>query len=45
MSVMQAQSSRHPIWPQAVIVLGLSLTLSWVLLLAIGLVRLLQHVT
>jgi hypothetical protein len=44
MSLMQTQSSHHPLWPEAVIVLGLSLTLSWMLLLAAGLLRLLQYV-
>lgn len=45
MSLMQVQSLRQPFWPQAVIVLGLSLTLSWMLLLVVGLFRLVQYIT
>jgi hypothetical protein len=34
--------SRHPIWPAAAITFGLSLTVSWMILLGYGLVRLIE---
>jgi hypothetical protein len=43
MSLVQVQTRRHPIWPMAVILLGLSLSLSWGILLGIGLFELIEH--
>jgi len=43
MSLTHAQSRRDPIWPLAIIVFGLGLTLSWTALLAYGLVRFLEY--
>ena len=36
--------SRQPIWPAAVITFGISLTVSWMILLGYGLIRLLDYV-
>jgi hypothetical protein len=38
-SLINARARQEPVWPLAVIVLGLSLTLSWTAFLAYGLVR------
>jgi hypothetical protein len=42
MSVLPSPTKRDPIWPAATITIGLSLTASWVILLAYGLVKLLE---
>ena len=34
--------SRQPIWPAAVITFGISLTVSWMILLGYGLIRLIE---
>ena len=43
MSLVHTRSRHDPIWPLGIIVVGLSLTLSWTALLAYGLVRILEH--
>ena len=43
MSQMDAQPRRRLIWPAAVVVVGLTLTLSWIALLVFALVTLIEH--
>ena len=38
----ERRSDRHPIWPVAMIVLGLSVTAAWIGLLGYGLVKLIE---
>jgi len=40
---VRSQPHREPIWPEAAIVFGVSLTVSWTILLAYGLVRLIEN--
>ena len=42
MSLTQTQPHRVPLWPGAVIAIGLSLTLSWVLVLGYGVLKLIE---
>jgi hypothetical protein len=42
-SELPLNPSAQPLWPAAVIVFGLSLTVSWVILLGYGLVRLIER--
>jgi len=41
---LEAQPQSRPLWPAAVILLGLGLTLIWTLLLGYGLVRIVEAV-
>ena len=41
-SLINARTRHEPVWPLAVIVFGLSLTLSWTALLAYGFVRIIE---
>jgi hypothetical protein len=43
MSVLLPPDKHEPLWPAAVIVLGLSLTVSWSLLLGYGLIKLVEY--
>lgn len=43
MSVLQSPPRQEAVWPAAAIVVGLSLSLSWVLLLGYGLFRLVEY--
>ena len=38
----ERRSDRHPIWPGAMIVLGLGVTAAWIGLLGYGLVKLIE---
>ena len=44
MSLTQTQPHRVPLWPGALIVIGVSLTLSWVLVLGYGVLKLIEIV-
>ena len=44
MSLIETQPRRHPFWPAAVITIGISLTVSWVLLVGYGLLKLVESV-
>jgi len=43
MSVVDAQRRHQPIWPLAVIVVGLGLAASWTALLAYGVVTIIEY--